>query len=182
MAVEACRLGFDEVQFDYVRFPSGRTAELAAELVPQTEDGRSEAIAGFLGTARDRLAEEGCAVSAAIFGVVMSSATDERLGQTPETIAPVVDAVSPMLYPSHYSAGWLGFADPNDHPGPVVAFALDEGVPRVPADTAVRPWLQGFYYDAAQVRAQIDEAEARGAGWIIWNASGRYDVDWFPPA
>lgn len=180
LAVEACQLGFDEIQFDYVRFPSGRTAEVAAALVPQTSELRTATIADFLATARSELLAEGCGVSAAIFGIVMSSQTDERLGQTPETISAVVDAVSPMLYPSHYSPGWLGFPDPNDHPGPVIAFALDAGMDRVAADSAMRPWIQGFYYSGEQVKAQITEAEARGAGWIIWNAAGNYQADWLP--
>ncbi len=180
LAVEACRIGFDEVQFDYVRFPSGRTSVIAADLVPATVEARSGAIAEFLGRAQAQLAAEGCAVSAAIFGIVMSSETDERLGQTPESVSAVVDAVSPMLYPSHYNSGWLGFDDPNDHPGPVVAHALDTGSSRVATDTAIRPWIQGFYYGSENVLAQINEAEARGAGWIIWNFSGNYALDWLP--
>ena len=182
LAVEACAIGFDEVQFDYVRFPSGETAARAADLVPPTEQERAAAIAGFLGTARDALHPMGCGVSAAIFGIVMSSATDERLGQTPETISAAVDAVSPMVYPSHYGPGWLGFADPNDHPGPVVAHALDTGGPRLAPTSLMRPWIQGFYYNGAQVLAQIAEAEARGAGWIIWNFFGEYRRDWLPSA
>ncbi len=182
LAVEACKLGFDEIQFDYVRFPSGRTAEVAADLVPQTSELRTAAIAEFLASARAELVVEGCGVSAAIFGIVMSSETDERLGQTPETVSAVVDAVSPMLYPSHYSPGWLGFPDPNDHPGPVIAFSLDSGRDRVVGDSAMRPWIQGFYYSGEQVQAQITEAEARGAGWIIWNAAGNYEADWLPAA
>ncbi len=182
LAVEACRLGFDEIQFDYVRFPSGQTAVVAADLVPPSEEERTAAIATFLAEARAALLAEGCGVSAAIFGIVMSSETDERLGQTPETIAASVDAISPMLYPSHYSPGWLGFADPNDHPGPVIAHALDTGAPKLGPDVIVRPWIQGFYYNGEQVLAQIREAEARGAGWIIWNASGSYDASWLPPA
>lgn len=182
LAVEACRLGFDEIQFDYVRFPSGRTSVIAADLVPGTQEERVDAISTFLTGAREQLLADGCGVSAAIFGIVMSSTTDERLGQMPETISASVDAVSPMLYPSHYSPGFLGFADPNDHPGPVIAYALDMGSPRVEPDTIMRPWIQGFYYNGEQVQAQIREAEARGAGWIIWNASGDYDLSWLPPA
>ena len=165
-----------------MRFPSGRTAEVAADLVPQTGELRAEAIADFLAAARAELEAEGCGISAAIFGIVMSSDSDERLGQTPESISAVVDAVSPMLYPSHYSPGWLGFADPNDHPGPVIAFSLDEGADRVDAGSAMRPWIQGFYYSGEQIKAQIEEAEARGAGWIIWNAAGNYQADWLPPS
>ena len=182
LAEEACAIGFDEVQFDYVRFPSGETAARAANLVPQTEEERAAAIAGFLGEARSRLHPMGCGVSAAIFGIVMSSATDERLGQTPETVSAVVDAVSPMVYPSHYGPGWLGFPDPNDHPGPVVAHALETGGPRLAPTSLMRPWIQGFYYNGAQVLAQIEEAEAQGAGWIIWNFFGDYRRDWLPSA
>ncbi len=180
LAVEACRLGFDEVQFDYVRFPAGRTAISARALIPPTSEERAATIGEFLSEARSLLHAEGCGVSAAVFGIVMSSETDEGIGQTPEAVSASVDAISPMLYPSHYDRGWLGFSDPNDHPGPVIAHALDLGGPRMSPDTLLRPWLQGFYYGADNIKAQIDEAEARGAGWIIWNASGEYRRDWLP--
>jgi len=86
-----------------------------------------------------------------------------------------------MLYPSHYGPGWLGYEDPNDHPGPVVADALDAGMPRVATGVEMRPWIQAFYYDGGQVRAQIDAAEERGAGWILWNYTGNYSADMLPP-
>lgn len=181
LAVEACQLGFDEVQFDYVRFPPDRIDQGEVGAVPQTGELRTKVIADFLATARAELLAEGCGISAAVFGIVMSSETDEQLGQTPETVSAVVDAVSPMLYPSHYSPGWLGFDDPNEHPGPVIAFALDEGSSRMDSGAAMRPWIQGFFYSGEQIKAQIDEAEARGAGWIIWNAGGNYRADWLPP-
>ena len=180
LAVEACALGFDEVQFDYVRYPAGEDAGRARHDVPATEQARTQVIAGFLDEARRRLHPAGCAVSAAVFGIVMSSETDERLGQTPETASVVVDAISPMLYPSHYSAGWLGFDDPNEHPGAVVADALDDGAGRLAPGGLVRPWLQGFFYDRQQVRAQIAEAEARGVGWMLWNIYGDYRRGWLP--
>jgi hypothetical protein len=182
LAVEACELGFDEIQFDYVRFPAGKTAAAARRAQPLTQDERIGTISGFLGEAVRRLHPLGCAVSADIFGIVTSAPDDQGLGQRPEELSQVVDALSPMLYPSHYSDGWLGFADPNDHPGPVVAHALDSGIPRLIGDAAMRPWLQAFYYNGSQILAQINEAEARGAGWILWNASGNYQENWLPPA
>lgn len=184
LADEACRLGFDEIQFDYVRFPDASVADRAraAGLIPATEKERTGAVAGFLAEARNRLHAEGCAVSAAIFGIITASVTDEGIGQRVEAVTPVVDAVSPMLYPSHYGRGWMGFNDPNDHPGPVVAHALEMAEPKMTDGALMRPWIQGFYYNGAQVQAQINEAEKRGAGWIIWNASGRYRQDWLPPA
>ncbi len=180
LAVEACELGFDEIQFDYVRFPAGRTGESARDLIPGTSEERSDTIGEFLAEGRSRLNPIGCGVSAAIFGIVMSSENDEGIGQALETVSASVDAVSPMLYPSHYSAGWLGFADPNEHPGPVIAHALDAGGDRLPPESSLRPWLQAFYYDAQNIQAQITEAESRGAGWILWNASGNYRQDWLP--
>lgn len=180
LAVEACELGFDEIQFDYVRFPSGRTATRLRQTMPTTQDLRVTTIESFLAEAQALLHAGGCAVSADIFGIVMTSPSDEGIGQRPEELSAVTDALSPMLYPSHFGPGWLGFDDPNDFPGPVVAHSLDLGIPRLTGAAVVRPWLQGFYYNAAQVRIQIEETESRGLGWIVWNANGNYDTDWFP--
>jgi hypothetical protein len=116
----------------------------------------------------------GCAVSAAVFGIVMSSAGDEGIGQRPEELSTAVDALSPMVYPSPYSPGWLGFDDPNEHPAEVTGDALDDAAARVSPGTLIRPWLQGFYWSPREIAAAIAEAEARGLGWIIWNAAGNY--------
>ena len=175
LAVEACELGFDEIQFDYVRFPAGRTAASLQARRPTTQDERVSAIVGYLSEAVARLHPMGCAVSADIFGIVLSSPDDQGIGQMPGPLSTIVDALSPMLYPSHYSPGWLGFEDPNDHPGPVVADALDDGYAKWEGTALMRPWLQAFYYVPSQIRAQIDEAEERGFGWILWNAGGNYN-------
>ena len=180
LATEACDLGFDEIQFDYVRFPAGQTAEVAQQRKPLTEEERVAAIAAFLTEARSRLHPLGCALSADIFSIVLSSPNDEGIGQRPEEISAVVDAVSPMIYPSHYSDGWLGFPEPNDQPGPVVADALDDGLARMVPGGLLRPWLQAFYYNATQVHAEIEEAEARGTGWILWNVRSNYANSWLP--
>ncbi len=180
LAAEACELGFDEIQFDYVRFPAGRTAEVARATTPTTADERVAAIEAFLAEARERLHALGCAISADIFAIVVSSPTDEGIGQRPEELSAAVDAISPMVYPSHYSPGWLGFGDPNDHPGPVTADAIDNALPRLAPGTLLRPWLQAFYYTAAQVRQGIDEAESRNIGWMLWNAAGNYNHDALP--
>lgn len=182
LAVEACELGFQEIQFDYVRFPAGRTAVAAADRMPGSGEARTEVIAGFLEQAGAELRPRGCEVSAAVFGITMSSPTDEGIGQGLEAVSATVGAISPMLYPSHYSRGWLDFQDPNDHPGPVIADALDRGAPRLTPPAQLRPWLQAFSYNGDQVRAQIEEAEKREAGWLLWNASGNYRRDWLPPS
>jgi hypothetical protein len=121
-------------------------------------------------------------VSADVFGIIFSSPGDEGIGQRVEELSAIVDVISPMLYPSHYSDGWLGFATPNDHPGPVIADALDAAAPRLAPGAIVRPWLQAFYYVPSQILAEIDETAARGWGWMLWNAGGEYSPDALPPA
>ena len=181
LAVEACELGVDEIQFDYVRFPAGRTAVVARSTNPTTEEERVATIAAFLAEARSRLNPLGCAVSADVFAIVFSAGNDQGIGQRPEDLSPMLDAISPMIYPSHYSDGWLGFDEPNDHPDAVTARALDDGAPRVAHPALIRPWLQAFSYTADQVLAGIAEAEARGHGWMLWNAGGEYHRSWLPP-
>ncbi len=173
LAIEACELGFDEIQFDYVRFPTGRAAEVSGQR-DLTEQERVSAIEAYLAEARSRLHPMGCAVSADIFGIVVSTPDDQGIGQRPEELSRQLDAVSPMVYPSHYSDGWLGFADPNDHPYAVTADAIDDSLPRLAPGAVLRPWLQGFWWTSAQIRESIQAAEDRGVGWIIWNAAGNY--------
>ncbi len=180
LAVEACELGFDEIQFDYVRFPAGRTAVAARSRTPDTGAERVAVIQGFLTEAKARLHPMGCALSADIFAIVVSTPNDQGIGQSPEELSQAVDAISPMVYPSHYSPGWLGFPDPNDYPGPVTADAIDDALPRLAPGTVLRPWLQAFWYTPAQVRAGIDEAESRGVGWMLWHARGSYTLDSLP--
>ena len=179
LAEEACELGFDEIMFDYVRFPSGSTAAQTGQLdLPQSE--RVGAMAAFLAEARRLLHPMGCAVNAAVFGIVVSSADDQGIGQRPEEISVEVDVLSPMVYPSHYSDGWLGFSDPNDHPYDVTADALDEAMARIAETSTLRPWLQAFWWTPQQIRRSIDAAEDRELGWMLWNVRSNYPVEAIP--
>lgn len=180
LAAEACELGFDEVQFDYVRFPTGKSAVQSARNRPTEAAERVTIIAEFLSQARDRLHPMGCAVAADVFAIVFSAANDQGIGQRPEDLSGIVDVLSPMIYPSHYSDGWLGFADPNDYPGEVTAGALDDGLPRVRSGTIVRPWLQAFSWTDAEILESIGAAERRGLGWMLWHSAGRYDAAALP--
>ncbi len=182
LGVEACELGFDEIQFDYVRFPTGQAARQARKSNPTTQEERVTTIAGFLTEARDRLHPLGCAVGADVFGIVLSAPNDQGIGQRPEDFSGIVDVLSPMIYPSHYSPGWLGFADPNDYPGEVTADALDDGMPRVGGGTIVRPWLQAFYWSNDEILESIRAAERRGLGWMLWNAVSNYEPAALPTA
>jgi len=179
LAQEACALGFDEIQFDYVRFPAGETAQVSGQL-DLTSEQRLAAIEGFLSSAREALIPMGCAVSADIFAIVVSVVDDQGLGQRPEELSRQLDAISPMIYPSHYSLGWLGFPDPNDHPYEVTADAIDDALPRLDPGTSLRPWLQAFWWTNSQIRSSIQAAEDRGVGWILWNARSNFDLEALP--
>ena len=174
LAVEACDLGFDEIQFDYVRFPSGQTGRASGQL-NLTQEERVGAIEGFLAKARDALRPKGCAVSADIFAIVVATPDDQGIGQRPEELSRQLDAISPMVYPSHYAPGWLGFPDPNDHPYAVTADAIEDALPRLDEGTMLRPWLQGFWWSNSQIRSSIQAAEDRDVGWILWNAASNFD-------
>ncbi|HXV70584.1 MAG TPA: putative glycoside hydrolase [Acidimicrobiia bacterium] len=179
LAVEACEIGFDEIQFDYIRYPSGATADRTGQLDLSQAD-RVAAIATFLGEARSLLNPMGCAVSGDVFGVVVSMEDDQGLGQRPEELSAQLDVLSPMVYPSHYSNGWLGYEDPNDHPYEVTADAIADAIPRLAEGSTLRPWLQAFWWTNEQIRTSIQAAEDHGVGWILWNVLSNFDVAALP--
>jgi hypothetical protein len=181
LAVEACLAGFDEIQFDYVRYPDGFGSSAVFDGGTGAES-RPAVIRDFLAEATSLLRPEGCAVAADIFGFITSTTGDGGIGQQLEQLADVVDVLSPMLYPSHYSEGWFGFEVPNDHPGPVVAAALDDGLARITTPVVLRPWVQDFFYNSSQVRAEIDQAEERDLGWMLWNVLSRFSEGALLPA
>ncbi len=147
---------------------------------PITSDVRIETIAGFLSTAREELNAMGCAVSADIFGIVMSVNDDQGLGQLPEALSYSVDAVSPMIYPSHYGGGWMGFDNPNDHPYEVVGEALASGMPKLEGGAVLRPWLQAFSWTDEEILESIAAAEDNGLGWLLWNSFSTFEAGSLP--
>ncbi|MGF1665922.1 MAG: putative glycoside hydrolase [Acidimicrobiia bacterium] len=180
LAEEACEAGVDEVQFDYVRFPDGAPAGAGYD-GRSDQEGRIASITDFLAQARARLEPMGCATAADIFGWITNTTGDGGIGQQLESIADVVDVVSPMIYPSHYSPGWYGFEVPNDHPGPVVTHATNDALRRMAGSQAVlRPWLQDFWYTPDQVRAQIRAVDGLGTGWMLWNILSEFSVSGIP--
>lgn len=181
LAEEACAAGFDEIQFDYVRYPDGFGSSAVFDGGADA-DQRPQFIKSFLAEASAALNPNGCAVAADIFGFITSTPTDGGIGQQLEELAEVVDVLSPMLYPSHYSEGWFGFEVPNDNPGPVVAGALDDGLERLGSTVIIRPWIQDFYYNTAQVRQEINAVEDRELGWMLWNVFSRFSEGALNPA
>lgn len=180
IAKEAAKMGFREIQFDYVRFPSDGNMQ---DVVYPYADGRKkeDVIRDFLMYAKKELEPYNVFLSADVFGLTTMTLDDMGIGQKFEKIMTEVDYICPMIYPSHYGPGNYGFANPNAHPYEVVKAALVDGLKKV-KDTAVviRPWLQDFNlgvpaYGATEVRAQIKATYDVGLEeWILWNARNIY--------
>lgn len=184
LAVEACQLGFDEIQFDYIRYPDGYASTQARNLgkTPSDQATRVANISGFLDEARSLLHPLGCAVSADIFGIINMAKNDQYLGQLVEETSQHVDDYVPMIYPSQWDAdpGWFGYDVPSQHPKEVVGAVLDSAISRVAPGTIIRPLLQGYSLSSSKIFAEISAAEERGLGWQVWNMDGVYNVNSFP--
>ena len=178
IAIEACSLGFDEIQFDYIRYPDTNKKDLIYE-DENTFENRIKNINSFLRFSKDTLNGMGCLVSADIFGYVLQTRADNGIGQHLETISETVDFISPMVYPSHYSKGSFGYQYPNNFPYEVVSAALNDGINRGIEKEKIRPFLQGFWHDARDVQLNIEAAENKNLDWIIWNNSSQYELEYF---
>ena len=185
VAEEAVRLGFTEVQFDYIRFP-----EPYKSLPPQVFSdigGRSkqQALAEFLTLARSRLAKLGVRTTADIFGLVTTVPNALEVGQQWEELAPVTDVLLPMVYPSHYPSGSFNIAHPNAEPYNIVHLAIrrahERNLKLGLTGERVRPWLQAFTlgkppYGAAEVKEQKRAVYDAGFdGWVLWHPGSKYE-------
>lgn len=187
LAVEAAELGFDEIQLDYIRFPSDGLLENADYGPENAGKTRVDAITGFLTEMRAALKPTGALLAVDMFGIALLEDGDAGIGQNFAAIAPLVDVVSPMIYPSHFYPGEMGFDIPNNNPYEVILQSLQRGENLVPeARDKLRPWLQdfsygeGIEYGAPEVAAQIQAAEDFGtAGWMIWAPDNVYSVEAF---
>lgn len=185
LAEEAVLMGFDEIQFDYVRFPDEPPARLNRTIYPSRRDGESKraAIRRNVRVLRERVQALGVPFTLDIFGLTSSATGDLGIGQVWEDLAGEADVVLPMVYPSHYSRGSYGIAHPNASPYETVRRALQDAIERsasMPRSAKIRPYLQSFSifrvrYTATEVRAQIDATESLGlTDWVLWNSSGNY--------
>jgi len=180
VAESAARAGFDEVMFDYVRFPSDGPIE-SAVFPGRRKRPMGRTIADFLEYARDRLNPLGVRVSAAVFG--LSATRNLGIGQRPALIAPYLDVIYPMVYPSHFGSGEYGIDDPAANPAATITMSLRTFRRALRGhDTKLVPWLQDFTYGRtytpADVEAQIEAARRmRTAGFLLWNAGGVYTAE-----
>jgi hypothetical protein len=176
----AAKAGFDEIQFDYVRFPSdGEVSQIVYR--HKRAEPKGTTIARFLRYASSRLHPLDVRVSAAVFG--LAAAHDLGIGQVPKRAARYVDALYPMVYPSHFSSGELGLQDPDAYPGRTVARALLDFRRQVKGThLTLIPWLQDFSlvrrYTLIEVTDQIAAARRQHtAGYLLWNPEGVYTTE-----
>jgi hypothetical protein len=193
LAREAIVRGFDEVQFDYIRFPTdpspGGSVEDTQYSKPFTQSNRVEALRDFLSRAHRAVNEAGGFLGIDTFGYTTWWEDDGGIGQDLGVLADHVDYFCPMVYPSTYGAGLPGlipFPDVVQMPYEVVSESLKKVQEKLAGKTVVvRPWLQyfddypwatSFHYDAAQIEAQKQAvADARAYGWMLWNPGSLYD-------
>ncbi len=196
LAEESYALGFDELNFDYVRYPSdGNMQDIAFAY----SEGKSkpEKLEEFFNYLRDQLDSTGAILSVDLFGMTTTNTDDLNIGQVLERALPYFDYVAPMIYPSHYPRGFNNWSNPNEHIYEVIKLALDSAAARTTASTTpvaaaaharmgtttpaiyakpvydknkIRPWLQDFDYGGnygpAEVRAQIQATY--DAGLTSW--------------
>lgn len=189
IAVEAAQAGFDEVQFDYVRFPDSPNKLRLSEATDEAN--RIRAISRFLSEAHQALIPYNVFLSVDVFGYVSWNTNDTGIGQQLEPITKIVDYVCPMLYPSGFQYGIPGHRDPVASTQDIyetIVLTLQEAIRRTGVSPKkFRPWLQAFRdylpghraFGPTEVDAQIRASQDAGAdGWSLWNARNQYQGVW----
>lgn len=191
VAEELAKMGFGEIQFDYIRFPEPYPS-LPRQVFPSSGNtSKPDLLAAFLKEATTRLDKLGVRTTADIFGLVTTVNGPLEVGQYWEKISPNVDVVLPMVYPSHYPHGDFGIPVPNAEPYKVVSIAVGRAKQRdqklgIKTPEHIRPWLQAFTlgkppYGPEQIEAQKKAVYDSGYdGWVLWNPGSRYEP--FVPA
>jgi hypothetical protein len=180
IAKEAAAKGFDEVQFDYVRFPTDGKLKAMSYPVYKRDVPKHEIIRRFFEYVDQQMKPVDVLTSADIFGLTTMVDNDMNIGQRIEDVADYVDFVCPMIYPSHYPKMHLGLKNPADHPYRIIYDASLRGMKRLEGKRAkMRPWLQDFklgaVYDKKMIQDQIQAARDAGvSGFAMWNARNVY--------
>jgi hypothetical protein len=186
IAEEVVKLGFGEVQFDYIRFPEPYKS-LPPQVFPESRgQSKPDALAEYLSYARTRLGKLGVRTTADIFGLVTTLKDALEVGQQWESLSPRTDVLLPMVYPSHYPRGAFNLARPNAEPYKVIYAAISRARERdekmgIRVAEHVRPWLQVFSlgqppYGPAELRAQKQAVYDAGYdGWVLWHPGSKYE-------
>ncbi|WP_094756812.1 putative glycoside hydrolase [Caminicella sporogenes] len=189
IAKEAAEVGFNEIQFDYVRFPASNGGKMDKYLDYKNTLGESKplTIQRYLKYAREELSPLKVYISADIYGLVGSVADDMGIGQYWEAISNIVDYVCPMMYPSHYGNGVYGLSVPDAYPYETIDRGIKDALMRnknIETPAIIRPWIQDFTatwvkghvkYGIKEVKAQIRALEDNGVSeFLLWNPANRY--------
>lgn len=172
--------GINEIQFDYIRAPARGNIAYADYTFNTGNNTKVWAITNFLKKVREETKYYNIKISADVFGWTFIVDNDQGIGQLVEEMAPYLDYIYPMLYPSHYSTNFLGYELPEAHPYEVVSYTLKKGLSRIDsAECVIVPWIQAFSlkvkYTEKEILGQIQAAEELGIeGFLFWNAANKY--------
>ncbi|MES2216162.1 MAG: putative glycoside hydrolase [Patescibacteria group bacterium] len=182
---DAYNQGFDELNFDYIRFPSdGNMKDISYDW--STGKTREETMKSFFEYVHEQFATSSVVISADLFGLTTSARDDLGIGQVLEDALLNFDYVAPMVYPSHFGTGYLGFVKPAQHPYEVIENSMSSAIKKAEvattSPTKLRPWLQAFdlgaTYTPDMIRAQIQATYDVGLdSWMLWDAASVYDKD-----
>ncbi|MFT4146094.1 MAG: putative glycoside hydrolase [Mobilitalea sp.] len=196
IAAQAAAIGFDEIQFDYIRFSTGKGMAKADFGEEAKTTSKEEIITEFTKYAYDKIKPLGVFVSADVYGAIISSSVDAGLvGQDYVKMAKYLDYICPMIYPSHFGEGNYGIEHPDLEPYEIIRKVLTASkdklaqIPEGEHCAIVRPWLQDFTatwikphktYGAEELRDQIKGVySTEYEEWLVWNASCKYSTDGF---
>lgn len=186
IAKEVRKIGFDEINFDYIRFPSdGNMQDISFPWSSTTP--KAVTLKNFFQYLSNHLKDSGLKTSADLFGMTTTASDDMGIGQIFENALPYFDYVMPMVYPSHYPPNFMNYKNPAEHPYEVIQYTMKSAIDRREALASstgavlakLRPWLQDFDlgadYDSAEVREQIKATYDIGLdSWALWSASNKY--------
>lgn len=186
VAIEAAKYGFNEIQFDYVRYPAiGNKNRM--DYRNKEEESHTATIQNFLKYAYSELTPYEVYVAADVFGWAATALDDVGIGQQWEGISNVVDYMCPMMYPSHYGPNNFGLSVPDAFPYETIDRSLKDAFKRdsnLETPGMIRPWIQDFTapwvpgyirYGVPEVKAQIKALKANGINeYLVWNAGNRY--------
>ena len=182
IAKESYARGFDELNFDYIRFPSDGNMKDIAYPVSEGKV-KKEVMKEFFVYLNAALKDTGAKTSADLFGMTTTNTDDLNIGQLLEYTAPYFDYVSPMVYPSHYPTGWNGYKKPATVPYEVISYSMKKAAERLTAmgesPLKLRPWLQDFNlgatYTADMIRKEKQAVYDSGlTSWLMWDPANTY--------
>jgi hypothetical protein len=183
-------IGFDEINFDYIRYPSDGNMKDAHYTYTVGTSTKSQMVEKFFSYLHNQLKDTGMKTSADLFGLVTVATDDLGIGQVLEKALPYFDYIYPMVYPSHFGPGSAGYSKPAEHPYEIIDYSMSGAIKKeieyrtkngisTTSPSQIKPWLQDFdlgtSYGVPEVRAQIKATYNNGIkSWLVWDAGNTY--------